>query len=98
MAAETVDEAMGVDKAAAAAVRTRSVLIFFPIYRTVGLTGGPHMVLIFFQLIQNWLNFKNSKWVPYLAPKIPNFCMQLIWDIVSNFLNCANIQFQTKQN
>jgi hypothetical protein len=33
--------------------------------RTVRLTGGPQAVLIFFQFIQNWLNFKNSKWVPY---------------------------------
>jgi hypothetical protein len=39
----------------------------------VRLTGGPHTVLICFQFIQNRLNFKNSKWVPYLAPKIPNF-------------------------
>jgi hypothetical protein len=41
------------------------------------LTGGAHAVLIFFQFIQNRLNFKNSKWVPYFALKIPNFCMRL---------------------
>jgi hypothetical protein len=63
--------------------------------RTVRLTGGPHAVLIFFQFIQNWLNFKNSKWVSYLATKIPNFCMRITWDIMNNFLNCANIQFLT---
>jgi hypothetical protein len=49
----------------------------------------------FFQFIQNWLNFKNSKWVPYLAPKIPNFCMWLASYIMNNFLNCADIQFPT---
>jgi hypothetical protein len=49
----------------------------------------------FFQFIQNWLNFKNSKWVPYLTPKIPNFCILLAWDIMNNFLNCLDIQFVT---
>jgi hypothetical protein len=44
---------------------------------TVRLTGGPHAVLIFFQFIQNRLNFKNSKWVPYVALKIPNFYIWL---------------------
>jgi hypothetical protein len=29
--------------------------------RTVRLSSGPNKVLIFFQFIQNWLNFKNSK-------------------------------------
>jgi hypothetical protein len=43
--------------------------------RTVRLTGGSRVVLIFFQFIQNWLKFKNSKWVPYLALKILNFCI-----------------------
>jgi hypothetical protein len=38
--------------------------------RIMGLTGGSHVVLIFFQFIQNWLNFKKSKGVSYLAPKI----------------------------
>jgi hypothetical protein len=57
--------------------------------QTVGLTGGPHAVLIFFQFIQNWLNFKNSKWLPYLAPKISNVCMLLAWDIIKNCLNCG---------
>jgi hypothetical protein len=32
---------------------------------------------------------------PYLAPKIPNFCTLLSWDIMNNFLDCANIQFPT---
>jgi hypothetical protein len=40
-----------------------------------------------FQFIQKWLNFKNSKWLPYLAPKIRSFCMLLYLDIVNNFLN-----------
>jgi hypothetical protein len=31
----------------------------------------------FFQFIQNRLNFKNSKWVPYVALKIPNFYIWL---------------------
>jgi hypothetical protein len=56
---------------------------------------GPHAVLIFFLFIQNRLNFKNLKWVPYFAPKTPNFCMRLAWDIMNNFLNCDNIQFLT---
>jgi hypothetical protein len=49
----------------------------------------------FSQFIKNWLNNKNSKWVPYLVLKIPNFCMPLSSDIMNNFLNCANIQFPT---
>jgi hypothetical protein len=60
---------------------------------TVRLTGGPHSVLIFLQFIQNWLNIKNSKWVLYLAPKIPNFCIRLALDIMNNFLNSSDIQF-----
>jgi hypothetical protein len=51
---------------------------------------------LFFQFIQNWLSFKNSKWVPHLAPKISNFCMQLAWDIMNNFLDCADIKFLTE--
>jgi hypothetical protein len=49
--------------------------------RTMRLTGGPHTVLIFFLFIQNWLNIKNLKRVSYLAPKIPNICMRIAWDI-----------------
>jgi hypothetical protein len=49
----------------------------------------------FFQFIQNQLNFKNSKWVPYVDLKIPNFGMRLDWYIMNNFLNCADIQFST---
>jgi hypothetical protein len=59
--------------------------------RTVRLTSGPHAVLIFFQFIKNWLNFKKSKWVPYLASKILNFCMPLALDIMNNFFNYADI-------
>jgi hypothetical protein len=29
-------------------------------------------------------------WMPYLAPKIPNFCMQLAGNIGNKLLNCAN--------
>jgi hypothetical protein len=45
----------------------------------------------FFQFIQNQLNIKNSKWVPYVTPQIPNFCMLLAREIMNNFVNCANI-------
>jgi hypothetical protein len=34
--------------------------------------------------------------MPNLAPKIPNFCMWLAWDIMNNFLNCADIEFPTE--
>jgi hypothetical protein len=88
----TAGEAVGVDKAAATTVRTRSAHPGASV-RTVGLIGGPHTVLIFFQFIQSRLNFKNSKWVSYITPKISNFCMRLSWDIMNNFINCANIQF-----
>jgi hypothetical protein len=57
---------------------------------------APHSFDFFFQFIQNHLNFKNLKWVPYIAPKFPNFCMRLTWDIINNFLNCSDIQFQTQ--
>jgi hypothetical protein len=65
------------------------------VVRTRRLTGGLQRFRIFFQFIQNRLNIKKTKWVPYLAPKIPNFGMCLVWDIMNNFLNCANIQFTT---
>jgi hypothetical protein len=66
--------------------------------RTVRLMGGPHVVLIFFQFIQNWLKFKNSYWVPYLQ-KFPFFhaarlghyeqFSQLCWHPIPN-INRAN--------
>jgi hypothetical protein len=31
--------------------------------------------------------------MPYLAPKIPNFCMLLDWGIMNNCQNCADTQF-----
>jgi hypothetical protein len=34
----------------------------------------PH-IFRFFQFIQNRLNLIKSKWVPYLAPQIPDSCM-----------------------
>jgi hypothetical protein len=46
--------------------------------RTVRLTGwAPRGFDFFFQFIKNRLKFKNSKWVPYIAPKILNFCTLL---------------------
>jgi hypothetical protein len=80
MAVKTV----GAGKAAATAIQRCSVQ---PgrLYSNRGTDGGCHVVFIFFQFIQNWINFKNSKWVPYLAPKIPNICMRLTWDIMNNF-------------
>jgi hypothetical protein len=32
----------------------------------------------------------------YLAPKIPNFCMWIDWNIMKNFLNCADYKFSTE--
>jgi hypothetical protein len=32
----------------------------------------------------------------YHAQKINNFCMQLDWGIMNNFLNCSHIQFPTE--
>jgi hypothetical protein len=31
--------------------------------------------------------------MPYLAPKILNFCLKLYGVIINNFLNCSNNQF-----
>jgi hypothetical protein len=47
MAAETTGEAMGMGKAAAVAVRRRSVWLGTSVW-TMRLTGGPQAVLIFF--------------------------------------------------
>jgi hypothetical protein len=60
------------------------------------LMGGPQWFWIFFQFIQNHLNLKKSKWVPYITPTILNFCMWLAWDIMNNFLNFGDIQFPTQ--
>jgi hypothetical protein len=63
-----------VDKAVAATVRTRSVRPgHLCSYR--GTDGWAPRGFDFFQFIQNRLNFKILKLVPYLAPKISNFCM-----------------------
>jgi hypothetical protein len=89
----TAAKAVGTDKVVGAAVRTRSA---WPgcLYSDCGTDRwAPHG--FFLQFIQNWLNFKNLKWVPYLAQKIPNFCMQLSWDIMNNFLYYGDIQFPT---
>jgi hypothetical protein len=40
--------------------------------QTVGLQAGP-MWFNFFQIIQNPLKIEKSKWMPYIAQKIPNF-------------------------
>jgi hypothetical protein len=55
-----------------------------------------HTVPVFFQFIQNWLKLVKSKWMPYLAPKIANVCMKLVWRILNNFLNCADFKFPTE--
>jgi hypothetical protein len=65
-----------------------------PLFGSGHRSVGPAWFSIF-PIYPKWLNFKNSKWVPYLATKIPNFCTWLAWDITNNFLNCANIQFTT---
>jgi hypothetical protein len=84
-------EAVGAGKVAAAAVRRCSTWpgCLCSDYETDG--WAPRSFDFFFQFIQNQLNFKNSKWVPYLVPKIPNVCMRLSWDITNMFLNCADI-------
>jgi hypothetical protein len=69
-------QSRGHGKAAAAAVGMSSAR--FGRRRSDSVTDGwaPHG-FDFFQFIQNWLKFKNSKWVPYRSPKNPNFCMLL---------------------
>jgi hypothetical protein len=52
----------------------------------------------FFQFIQNWLNFKKSKFVPYIAPKIPNFCMCLAWCVINNCLNYTDAKLPTEKD
>jgi hypothetical protein len=93
-AANNGSEVVGVCKVAATAVQTCSA----PPGRLCSdreTDGWAPRGFDFFQFIQNWLNFKNSKWVSYLAPKISNFCMPLAYVTVKKFLYCANIQFPT---
>jgi hypothetical protein len=33
---------------------------------------------------------------PFLALKIPKFCLSVAWDIMNIFLHCAGIQFSTE--
>jgi hypothetical protein len=87
-------EAVGTGKAVATTVRRRSAWPRRLCSDEVTDRWAPRGFR-YFQFIQNRLTFKNSKWVPYVTPKIPNFCMRLAWDIMNNFLNCANIQFPT---
>jgi hypothetical protein len=60
--------------------------------RAVRLTLGANAVLYFPRIIQTGSNLKIGA---LHAPKIPNFCMWLVWDIINIFLNCVNIQFPT---
>jgi hypothetical protein len=87
-------EAVGMGKAVATAVRRRSTR---PGHLCSDRVTDRWVLrdFRFFQFIQNQINFKNSKWMYYLASKIPNFCMRLSWDIRNNFLNCADIQLST---
>jgi hypothetical protein len=64
------------------------------IIRTVWLTSGAHKILYFSRIIQTNSNLKME--APYSTPNIPNFSMWLSWDIMNNFLNCADIQFLTQ--
>jgi hypothetical protein len=51
--------------------------------------------LIFFQIFQNKCRLVNSKHMPSIAQKNPNFFMRLYWSILKNFLNCTNFKFTT---
>jgi hypothetical protein len=48
----------------------------------------------------NFLNYKNrfklakSERLPCLAPKIPNFCMRLVRNIMHNISDCSDFKFQ----
>jgi hypothetical protein len=64
--------------------------------RTVRLTGGHHAVLIFSNLSKTGSTLKIKNGCLILLQKIPNFCMWLTWDIMNNFLNCADMQFPTE--
>jgi hypothetical protein len=48
-----------------------------------------------FSIYPKLAQLKKLKWVPYLAPKISNFCMQLAGNIGNNLFNCADFKFQT---
>jgi hypothetical protein len=90
--ARMASEVVGASKVAAVAVRRLSA---WPVRlcSDCEADGWAPRAFDFFLFIQNHLIFKNSKWVSYLTPKIPNFCMWLSWDSVNNFLNFADNQF-----
>jgi hypothetical protein len=57
------------------------------------LTGGPGPVKKYYFQIPIQLNLVNSKWKPFLAPRILKFCMGLDLHIQNNFLNWVNFKF-----
>jgi hypothetical protein len=59
-------------------------------------TGGSRMVLVFSQFVLKPAQLVRSKWRPYHALKIPNFCMMVVWTIVNNILDCEDFKFQTE--
>jgi hypothetical protein len=50
----------------------------------------------FFPICPKPAQIVKSKRLPYLAPKIPNFCMRIDLSIVNNFRNCVDLKFQTE--
>jgi hypothetical protein len=87
-------EAVGTGTVAAAAVQRRSAR-FGRHPGSEADARGPRG-FVFFLNYPNRLKLENWKFVPYIAPKIRNFCMWLDWDIMNNLLNCADIQFPTQ--
>jgi hypothetical protein len=55
-------------------------------------TDGPRTVSPLSKIYPNRLKLVKSKWMPYFAPKIPNYCVILSWNILSNFLNCTDFK------
>jgi hypothetical protein len=58
--------------------------------------GWAPAVTDFFPIYSKLAQIQKSKWVHYLAPKIPNVCMKRASNIGNILLNCANFKFQTE--
>jgi hypothetical protein len=61
----------------------------------VRLMSRPHMVSHFSKLSELAETYKVEK-AAYLGPKIPNFCIRLVWNILNKFINCADFKFHTE--
>jgi hypothetical protein len=95
-AAERRRRSRGHDIVVAAAVQMLAALLGAYV-RTGSPTAGSRVVFDFSYFVPKLAQVVKSKWMSYLAPKIPNFCMQLAGNIVTTCSTVLTSNSKQKQ-